>query len=386
MEIMSQEPDANRRKSRLATSLFKRSFGAGGLLARSTLGANHTSTTTTAGSENILFGSIRNQGSSASDQNPFRRSIMRANSNDMSQSQPPIHQQLQIHQQVSLPPTEARPISKELEDPIATLCVAVDQLVEKMTVVADIHKGLASFNESFGSFLYGLQMNASTVEWSEAPLKGHFERQQQREAEAELLRRQQEELEQIRQRQLVLEQEQELERQRLEEERQEAERARAAETAAASSKLQKPRVVASKARALGGSGGSGGSGSIAGGGGAGRGRIPRPVASSSSAGPSRVGPGGQVRKLAGKLVMKKMAERLPLKYRDEPHRGALEAIMRSLGEHIEGQYLPELVAVAGVARHRCNEYLGVLVHAKEVIKTSHKGVLFQLNPDRYPSR
>ncbi|KAF9321052.1 hypothetical protein BG003_003815 [Podila horticola] len=384
MEIMSQGPDANRRKSRLATSLFKRSFGAGGILARSTLGSNHTSTTpTTAGSENILFGSIRNQGSS-SDQNPFRRSIMRANSNDMSQSQPPQQQQLN-QQQVSLPLTEVRPISKELEDPIATLCVAVDQLVEKMTVVADIHKGLASFNESFGSFLYGLQMNASTVEWSEAPLKDHFERQQQREAEAELLRRQQEELEQIRQRQLVLEQEQDLERQRLEEERQEAERAHAAE-AAVSSKLQKPRVVASKARAPGGPGGPGGSGSSAGEG-AGRGRIPRPVASSSSsAGPSRVGPGGQVRKLAGKLVMKKMAERLPLKYRDEPHRGALEAIMRSLGEHIEGQYLPELVAVAGVARHRCNEYLGVLVHAKEVIKTSHKGVLFQLNPDRYPSR
>lgn len=166
MEIMSQGPDANRRKSRLATSLFKRSFGAGGILARSTLGSNHTSTTpTTAGSENILFGSIRNQGSS-SDQNPFRRSIMRANSNDMSQSQPPQQQQLN-QQQVSLPLTEVRPISKELEDPIATLCVAVDQLVEKMTVVADIHKGLASFNESFGSFLYGLQMNASTVEWSE---------------------------------------------------------------------------------------------------------------------------------------------------------------------------------------------------------------------------
>ncbi|KAG0355666.1 hypothetical protein BG005_005399 [Podila minutissima] len=386
MEIMSQGPDANRRKSRLATSLFKRSFGAGGLLARSTLGSSTlTSTTTTAaGTENILFGSIRNQASSSSDQNPFRRS-MRANSSDMSQSQQ-HHQQLN-QQHVSLPLTEVRPISKELEDPIATLCVAVDQLVEKMTVVADIHKGLASFNESFGSFLYGLQMNASTVEWSEAPLKDHFERQQQREAEAELLRKQQEELEQIRQRQLVLEQEQELERQRLEEGRQEAERAHAAEAAAtaASSKLQKPRVVA---RAPGGSGGPGGSGSSAGGGGAGRGRIPRPVVStsSSSAAPSRVGPGGQVRKLVGKLVMKKMADRLPLKYRDEPHRGALEAIMRSLGEHIEGQYLPELVAVAGVARHRCNEYLGVLVHAKEVIKTSHKGVLFQLNPDRYPSR
>ncbi|KAF8982087.1 hypothetical protein BGZ52_002208 [Haplosporangium bisporale] len=366
MENMSQGADANRRKSRLATSLFKRSFGPGGL-ARSTLGTNNgltstttTTTTTSAATESILFGSIRNQGS---DQNPFRRS-MRASNNDMSQSQSQYQQQNQ--QQTSLPLAEARPISKELEDPIATLCVAVDQLVEKMTVVADIHKGLASFNESFGSFLYGLQMNASTVEWSEA----------------ELLRRQQEELEQIRQRQLILEQEQEqeLERQRLEQERQEAERAR--EAASVSSKLQKPRV-ASKTRAPGG--GPGVSGSSTGGA---RGRIPRPVASSSSssAGPSRIGPGGQVRKLAGKLVMKKMAERLPLKYRDEPHRGALEAIMRSLAEHIEGQYLPELVAVAGVARHRCNEYLGVLVHAKEVIKTSNKGVLFSLNPERYPSR
>lgn len=175
MENMSQGADANRRKSRLATSLFKRSFGPGGL-ARSTLGTNNalTSTTTTsaAATENILFGSIRNQGS---DQNPFRRS-MRANSNnDLSQSQSHHHQQNQ--QQTSLPLTEARPISKELEDPIATLCVAVDQLVEKMTVVADIHKGLASFNESFGSFLYGLQMNASTVEWSEVTYKKNMQEQ-----------------------------------------------------------------------------------------------------------------------------------------------------------------------------------------------------------------
>ena len=70
----------------------------------------------------------------------------------------------------------------------------------------------------------------------------------------------------------------------------------------------------------------------------------------------------------------------------QPHRGPIEAIMRSLSENIEGRTLPDLVAVAGVARHRCNEYLGVLIHAKEVIKTSQKGVVFSLNPDRYPSR
>lgn len=60
--------------------------------------------------------------------------------------------------------------------------------------------------------------------------------------------------------------------------------------------------------------------------------------------------------------------------------------MRSLAEHVEGQTLPELVAIAGVIRHRCNEYLSVLVQAKEVVKSNQKGVVFLLNPDRYPSR
>ncbi|KAF9169966.1 hypothetical protein BGX21_000278, partial [Mortierella sp. AD011] len=69
-----------------------------------------------------------------------------------------------------------------------------------------------------------------------------------------------------------------------------------------------------------------------------------------------------------------------------PHRGPIEAIMRSLSDHIEGQTLPELVSVTSVARHRCNEYLSVLINAKEIVKTNQKGVLFTLNPDRYPSR
>ncbi|KAF9420075.1 DASH complex subunit dam1 [Podila epigama] len=267
-----------------------------------------------------------------------------------------------------------------------------------MTVVSEIHAGLASFNESFGSFLYGLKMNAASVEWTEAPVKESFERQRQREAEAELLQRQQEELDRIQERQRI-EQEQEQERQRQELERQEAERIQAALAAqqAAASAASASASSSSKMRYRGGAGTGTGTGTgtalsksrtaAAGvGGGAMRGKIPRPV--SAASGPSRVGANGQVRKLAGKVVMKKMAERLPLKYRDEPHRSALEAIMRSLAEHSEGQYLPDLVAAVGmgVARHRCNEYLGVLVHAKEVVKTSNKGVLFSLNPDRYPRR
>ncbi|KAI7819053.1 hypothetical protein BC939DRAFT_531526 [Gamsiella multidivaricata] len=47
-------------------------------------------------------------------------------------------------------------------------------------------------------------------------------------------------------------------------------------------------------------------------------RIPaRP--NSSNAGASRVGAGGAVRKLVRKLIMKRMAERLPLRYRNELH-------------------------------------------------------------------
>ncbi|KAG0270194.1 hypothetical protein BGZ95_001781 [Linnemannia exigua] len=280
--------------------------------------------------------------------------------------------------QAALSPMQ--PVSKVMEDPVERLCLAVDQLVEKMAVVADIHAGLANFNESFGSLLYGLKMTAANVEWTEAPTKRSFERQEQREAEAIILQQQQEELEKIRHQQIV-EKEREMERQRQEVERLEVERARAAMASLHSSssqnsggnsgsRLKRPGTVTSAA--------------------AGTSRIPpRRVQGTSrptnQAGASRVGAGG-VRKLTGKLVMKRMAERLPLRYRDEPHRAPIEAIMRTLAENIEGQTLPDLVAVAGVARHRCNEYLGILIHAKEVIKTSQKGVVFSLNPDRYPSR
>ncbi|KAG0380727.1 hypothetical protein BGX24_005845 [Mortierella sp. AD032] len=137
--------------------------------------------------------------------------------------------------QVALSPMQ--PISKVLEDPVERLCLAVDQLVEKMAVVADIHAGLANFNESFGSLLYGLKMTAANVEWTEAPTKRSFERQEQREAEAIILQQQQEELEKIRHQQ-IMEKEREMERQRQEVERLEAERARAAMTSLHNSNSQ----------------------------------------------------------------------------------------------------------------------------------------------------
>ncbi|KAF9953886.1 hypothetical protein BGZ70_000070 [Mortierella alpina] len=379
---MPQDAPHHRRKSRIGPGmLLTRSVGQGG--AFTTAASTATTTTTTAAAAGrpsegnpSLFSTLRQQDDEA---NPLRRSQHYHPLNASLGPKPDLDHDLPIVL------AQCIPISLEVGDPLDQLCMAVDKLVDTMAVVADIHAGLAQFNESFGSFLYGLKMNGGNVEWTEAPTKQSFERQEQREAEAILLQQQQEELERIRH-QHLLEQEQEERRRLEEEERLEAERVKASLAMLRSSGNNSngnthgnyPKrtgiPVVTKGRGM-----------------AGTSRIPaarnngaRPVGSASGA--SRVGPGGAVRKLAGKMVMKRVADRLPLKYRDEPHRAPIEAIMRSLADNIEGQYLPDLVAVAGVARHRCNEYLGVLIHAKEVIKTSNKGVLFSLNPDRYPSR
>ncbi|KAG0298238.1 hypothetical protein BGZ98_000267 [Dissophora globulifera] len=339
----------HRRKSRIGPGLLlKQSLGAGGA---------------TDGSH-ALFIPIRNE----PDGNLLRRSVRHQPQEASSGAGSSTDQQ-----DASLTPFQS--ISKELDDPIDQLSAAADQLVEKMAVVADIHAGLAHFNESFGAFLYGLKMNADNIEWPEAPTKRSFERMEQREAEAVMIQQQQEELERIR-RQQILEQEMDRERQRLETERLEAERIKASLSSLHSASVnsiqdgnRQRRGITANARGRG----------VA------PSKIPaRPNASNAAA--SRVGPGGAVRKLVGKVVMKRMADRLPLRYRDEPHRTPIETIMRSLSEHIEGQGLPELAAVSNVPRHRCNEYLGVLIHAKEVIRNNQKGVLFSLNPERYPSR
>ncbi|KAF9985532.1 hypothetical protein BGZ65_010622 [Modicella reniformis] len=341
-------PDTpHRRKSRIGP----------GLLAKRSIGTGNASTTLNdAGQEGI----------------PLHRSFHRTPQDSSSAEPGPLDQQ----QEVVSPFVS---ITKELESPISQLVDVFGHFVEKLESVADINAKLAQFNESFGAFLYGLKMNAENVEWTEAPTKRSFERMEQREAEAIMFQQQQEELEHIRQ-QRLLEQEQEKERQRIEAERLEQERLKASLSSHQSNQSnhyggqdrQRRHIPATVTK---------GKGVVR----VSASRIPaRP--NTPAAGPSRVGAGGAVRKLTGKLVMKRMVERLPLRYREEAHRVPIEGIMRSLSEHIDGQTLPELVAVAGVQRHRCNEYLGVLVHAKEIVRTNQKGVVFTLDPDRYPSR
>lgn len=143
---------------------------------------------------------------------------------------------------------------------------------------------------------------------------------EQREAEAIMLQQQQEELERIRQQQLQ-EQEKERERQRIEAEKQEEERLRAAlsnhqNTQNSSQNGQSrqrrpttPTVV--KGKVVGAS------------------RIPARPNTAQTTGPSRVGSGGAVRKLGGRPVMKRVLERLALRYREEVRKSCKNGVAGS---------------------------------------------------------
>lgn len=121
-----------------------------------------------------------------------------------------------------------------------------------------------------------------------------------------MLQQQQEELERIRQQQ-ILEQEQEREKQRMEAERLEEEQLKLALSTQQSYQSNHPNGLGRQRRQVP---------TVVKGRGVAASRIPaRP--NTTSTGPSRVGPGGGVRKLAGRLVMKRMVERLPLRYREE---------------------------------------------------------------------
>ncbi|KAG0267846.1 DASH complex subunit dam1 [Actinomortierella ambigua] len=294
------------------------------------------------------------------------------------------------------------------DQPLDRLCDAMNQLVDKMTAVATIHMDLANFNESFGALLFGLKMNASNIEWTEAPTKESFERQEQREREMELMQEQQKELERIRQQQFELEQQRVAERREQERLAMEEHQRQLAAQRRLEADNSSPFASSSRSRIPRTGGATQGRPSSRPGlsrpirpvtpsssstqqqSGAMRARTGRALPSSSSSSSnmvstSRVGVAGQVRKVKGRVVMKRMLDRLPLKYREEPHRSVLVAIMASLEEHEQGQALPDLTAVSGVTRQRCNEYLGVLIQAREVSRSNQRGVAFVLNPDRYPT-
>ncbi|PUU73603.1 DASH complex subunit Dam1-domain-containing protein, partial [Tuber borchii] len=69
-----------------------------------------------------------------------------------------------------------------LEPAFAELSDAVTTLEVNMADMQIMHDSLSRFSESFASFLYGLNMNAFCVDFTEAPVQESFKRVEEHEA------------------------------------------------------------------------------------------------------------------------------------------------------------------------------------------------------------
>ncbi|PWW80655.1 hypothetical protein C7212DRAFT_356072 [Tuber magnatum] len=69
-----------------------------------------------------------------------------------------------------------------LEPAFAELSDAVTTLEVNMADMQTMHDSLSRFSESFASFLYGLNMNAFCVDFTEAPVQESFKRAEEHEA------------------------------------------------------------------------------------------------------------------------------------------------------------------------------------------------------------
>ncbi|PWN53490.1 hypothetical protein IE53DRAFT_384014 [Violaceomyces palustris] len=70
-----------------------------------------------------------------------------------------------------------------LEGAMGDLADETSVLQSNLEQLDSIHGALATFNESFAMYLYGLKMNAFCVEWPEAPAEENFERARERSAQ-----------------------------------------------------------------------------------------------------------------------------------------------------------------------------------------------------------
>ncbi|KAK2861284.1 hypothetical protein FQN49_004353, partial [Arthroderma sp. PD_2] len=75
----------------------------------------------------------------------------------------------------------SRPAINSLEPQFAELADSMADLEENFVHLQLMHESLARFNESFASFLYGLNMNAFCVDFPETPIPESFTRFKERE-------------------------------------------------------------------------------------------------------------------------------------------------------------------------------------------------------------
>ncbi|KAI8582528.1 hypothetical protein K450DRAFT_227583 [Umbelopsis ramanniana AG] len=99
-------------------------------------------------------------------------------------------------------------------------------------------------------------------------------------------------------------------------------------------------------------------------------------------------PTRMARKFTRKIDIRKIIERLPLKFREQlEHTKNMETVLKTLRASPEGLNMQTIVNQSGLPKHRATECLNALVHSKDVIKVNKKGqlCLYKLDSVRFPS-
>ncbi|KAJ1720738.1 DASH complex subunit dam1 [Coemansia erecta] len=83
---------------------------------------------------------------------------------------------------------------------------------------------------------------------------------------------------------------------------------------------------------------------------------------------------------------RRITDMLPSRFKDQPHKGVIEQILKELNLNRDGMYAHEIVKDVGngLTRNKCADYMNALVHTEAVVRVNKKGHLFYLNPEQFP--
>jgi hypothetical protein len=82
-------------------------------------------------------------------------------------------------------------------------------------------------------------------------------------------------------------------------------------------------------------------------------------------------------------TMKKIASNVPLAIRDPSNLSEIELLVKVLVDHPHGEYLNVIYSQCQLDKHRTMQWLNLLVRTGDIVKVSRKGLLYQLNPEKY---
>ncbi|KAJ2831103.1 DASH complex subunit dam1 [Coemansia furcata] len=95
---------------------------------------------------------------------------------------------------------------------------------------------------------------------------------------------------------------------------------------------------------------------------------------------------GGVKRRKAVFQTRRITDLLPSRFKDQPHKGAIELILKELSMNREGLYAHEILrdVGGGLTRSRCTDYMNALVQTDAVKRVNKKGHLFFLDPEQFP--